>query len=113
MAVTGSLHNHAVEAERHLEALATGLAEQGAPPETIKAVTKMADVARQLVKVLGKGQEATGDREPPEPEEAPPEAAGAPAPGPGGRPTLDDAIASTHRDRVAAAQRRRRVPAPA
>lgn len=68
-----SLHEHAVQAEKHLEALATGLAQEGASPETVKAVTQMADVARELVKALGKGQESTGDEEPaaPEPQEQP------------------------------------------
>lgn len=111
MAVTGSLHTHAVEAEKHLEALATGLADEQAPPETIKAVTKMADVTRQLVKVLGKGQENTGDKQPPAPAQAappdqgPPPAAQPAAPPP--RQSLDGAISDVHNQRVAAAQARR------
>lgn len=69
--MASSLHSEAVEAEKHLEALATGLAEAGAPEQTTKAVTQMADVVRQLVQALGQGQSQTGDNEPaaaPEPE---------------------------------------------
>lgn len=62
------LHEIAVDAEKNLEALATGLAQAGADEPTIKTVTQMADVARQIVKALGKGQEETGDAEPPAPE---------------------------------------------
>lgn len=58
---TESLHDHALQAEKHLEALATGLGQAGASPETVKAVSQMADVARELVSALGKGQEAQPD----------------------------------------------------
>lgn len=61
----GSLHEHALQAEKHLEQLATGLTSAGADPSAIKAVTQMAEVCRKLVSAFGKGQEATGDKEPP------------------------------------------------
>lgn len=67
----GNLHEYAVQAEQNLEKLATGLAQAGASPETIKAVEQMADVTREIVKALGKGQEQTADEEPPAEEEAP------------------------------------------
>lgn len=67
-----NLHQYAVDAESNLEKLATGLAQAGADEETVKAVSKMADVTRQLVKALGKGQEQTADDEEPAPEEAEP-----------------------------------------
>lgn len=57
-----ALHDHAIEAERHAEALATGLARISADPEAVKAVTQCADLMRQLAKGLAKqglaGQEA-------------------------------------------------------
>lgn len=59
-----SLHDEALQAEKHLEALATGLGQVGASPATIKAVSQMAEVTRQIVSALGKGQEDTGDEEP-------------------------------------------------
>ena len=65
----GNLHEYAVKAEENLEALATGLAQAGADEGTVQAVSQMASVTRKLVKVLGKGQEATGDDEAPEDEE--------------------------------------------
>jgi hypothetical protein len=86
-----SLHEHALAAEKNLEALATGLAEAGASPETIKAVTQMAEVARQLVSALGAGQEQTGDDEP----------AAAEEPG-----TIDQATAETHQAMQASAAQR-------
>lgn len=58
------LHEHAVQAESHLEQLATGLAQAGASPETIKAVSQMAEVTRKIVVALGKGQEQAGDAGP-------------------------------------------------
>jgi hypothetical protein len=67
----GNLHEYAVQAEANLEKLATGLSQAGASPETVKAVTQMADVTRQIVTALGKGQEATGDEEPPAEQEQP------------------------------------------
>jgi hypothetical protein len=52
-------------AERHLEQVATGLAQAGAEDQVVKTFTQMADVARQLAVALGRGQEQTGDGEPP------------------------------------------------
>src|SRR4051794_12735421 len=60
----GSLHEHALQAEKHLEALATGLSAAGADPQSIKGVTQMADVCRKMVSAFGKGQEQTGDKQP-------------------------------------------------
>lgn len=60
-----NLHEHAVQAEKHLEQLATGLAQAGADDGTISTVTKMAEVTRKVVMALGKGQAATGDHAPP------------------------------------------------
>lgn len=67
------LHEHAVNAEKELEALATGLAQAGAGDGTVKAVTQMAEVCRQIVTALGKGQESQPDEENPEEEAAPSE----------------------------------------
>ena len=61
----GSLHEHALQAEKHLEALATGLSAAGADPASIKAVAQMADICRKMVSAFGKGQESTGDKQPP------------------------------------------------
>lgn len=68
----GNLHEYAVGAEQNAEKLATGLAQAGASPETVKVVEQCADVFRQIVKALGKGQEQTGDEEPPAEESAQP-----------------------------------------
>ena len=96
--VGGSLHDHAVQAEAHLEALATGLAKAGADDATIKAVSQMADVTRRIVKVLGQGQEQTGPQEPPAPQPAPQQ--------PQQPQTMDSATQSLHNDmRASAAQR--------
>lgn len=61
----GTLHEHAVAAERHLEQLATGLGQAGADNQVVQTFSKMADVARKLVVALGRGQEVSGDNEPP------------------------------------------------
>lgn len=74
----GDLHSYAVDASENLERLATGLGQAGAPPETVEAVTKMADVTRQIIKSLGAGQEQTADDAPP------------------ARPTMDSAINDLH-----------------
>jgi hypothetical protein len=60
------LHEVAVQAEKALEQLATGLAQAGADDQTVGQFTQMADVCRQTISALGKGQETTGDNEPPE-----------------------------------------------
>lgn len=92
MAEPSSLHEHAVQAENHLEQLATGLAKAGAEDDVLQTVTKMAEVARKIVTALGKGQEETGDAEPPAPEAAP-------AP----RPTTAGAVAAMQQETSAAA----------
>lgn len=53
------LHDHALQAEKHLEALATGLAAAHADPSAVKAVVQMADVMRQLLKALTADAQAT------------------------------------------------------
>lgn len=60
-----SLHQHALDAERSLEQLATGLAQSGVSDPVVSSVTKMAEMMRQLVGALGAGQEVTGDSQPP------------------------------------------------
>lgn len=60
-----SLHGHALDAERALEQLATGLAQAGVADEVVQSVTQMADMARQLAGALGAGQEVSGDAQPP------------------------------------------------
>lgn len=52
---TDQLHTHAIEAEKHLEQLATGLAEIGADPAAVKAISQMADVTRKIASGLAKG----------------------------------------------------------
>lgn len=79
-----NLHEVAVAAEANLEQLATGLAQSGADEKTVKAVSQMADVCRQIVKALGKGQEATGD------DEGPAEDAAEPSEEPGEQPRSFD-----------------------
>jgi hypothetical protein len=91
--VPGELHSHAVQAERHLEALATGLAKVGADEAVIDGVAALADKVRQVVAVLGKGQELTGDDEAVETQQ--PE-----------RQTIATATDALHRDAQAAAAQR-------
>lgn len=98
----GSLHEHAVQAEAHLEKLATGLAQAGADQGTVQVISQMADVTRKIVKALGKGQEQTGDTQPPRQEQPPPQQQ-QPQPAPQ-RQTMDSAIASTHEDMQRSAQ---------
>lgn len=69
-----NLHGLAVEAEQNAEKLATGLAQAGVDQKVVGAVEQCADVLRKIVKALGKGQEETGDAEPPAPQEQPPPA---------------------------------------
>jgi excinuclease UvrABC ATPase subunit len=76
-----TLHNHAVEACKHLEQLATGLSQQGADPAAIKTVTTMAEACRRLVKALASSARQA------EPKQS---AAAAPA-YPGDKPTIDSA----------------------
>lgn len=63
---TAQLHDEAVQAEKHLEALATGLAQVGASDQTVKAVTQMAEVTRQIVSALGQHQEEPAQEAPAE-----------------------------------------------
>lgn len=63
-----ALHDVALNAERALEQLATALGQAQAPPPTIQAVTKMADVARSIVSAIGHSTQGTA---PPAPEQAP------------------------------------------
>lgn len=84
-AATDQLHAHAMEAEKHLEQLATGIASVGADDNTVKAITQMADMCRQIAAKLAQGMK----------EEPPP-----------ARPTADEAIAAHM------AQRRQAAAAP-
>lgn len=88
-----SLHDHALQAEKHLEQLATGLAQAHADPGTVQTVTKMAEVARKIVSALGAGQAATSDTQPP----------AQPAPAPAQPHTMDSATTALHQDMVASA----------
>lgn len=92
-----SLHEHAVQAEKHLEQLATGLAKAGADEPTVQTVTKMADVARKLVSALGAGQEETADNEGPAEDRAEPQPE---------QHTMGSATDALHRDMQASAARR-------
>lgn len=58
------IHALALEAEKSAEALATALAHEGASEPTVKQITTCADIFRQVVEALGRGQEETGDEEP-------------------------------------------------
>ncbi len=49
---TAGLHEHAIEAGKHLEQLATGLASGGADPAAVDAVTSMAEATRRIAKSL-------------------------------------------------------------
>lgn len=48
------LHEHALEAEKHLEALATGMGQADAPENLLKAVASMADACRKIAKSMAK-----------------------------------------------------------
>lgn len=66
-ASTDKLHDHAVQAEKHAEALATGLAQVGADDAAVKTVTQCAEILRKIATALAKG--GTSDEQPePEPE---------------------------------------------
>jgi hypothetical protein len=73
---TASLHDHALQAEKHTEALATGLAKAGASDETVKTITQCADILRQVASALAQGAEHAPNE--PAPEEGPPEGGGSP-----------------------------------
>lgn len=72
---TDKLHQYALDAEKNLEKLATGLAHAGVDKSVTSAVTKMADSMRKIVQAMGKTQP---------PPEAEPEA-------PAERETMDSA----------------------
>lgn len=48
------MHDHAIEASKHLEALATGLGQADAEPKVIDAITSMADTVRGIAKAMAK-----------------------------------------------------------
>lgn len=52
---TEQVHSLATEAEKCLGQLATGLGQIGADPQAVDAITKMADVIRQIASGLAKG----------------------------------------------------------
>ncbi len=92
------LHEVALAAEKNLEALATGLGQAGASPQTVKAVTQMAEVTRQIVAALGKGSSTAPDEPAPaEHEEAPSNPHG----------SYDQAAAETHEAMTSAAAKRK------
>lgn len=93
------LHTHALQAEEHLEALATGLAKAGVEERVVDAVSGWAKGARTIAAQLGKGQERTADDEAPERE--------APAEEPQPRQTMQSATEELHRDAQAKAAERR------
>lgn len=80
---TDHLHDCAMKAEDALEQLATGIAGLGAPDETVKGITEMANACRQIGSQLAKSM-----RDEPAPTE---------------RPTTDEAISSHMAGRRAAA----------
>lgn len=80
------VHALALEAEKAAESLATALAKEGASDPTVAQISQCADVFRQVVEALGKGQESTGDEEP----------AG----------SIDQAAAETNNEMAAAAAKR-------
>lgn len=58
------VHATAVQAEKFAEKLATELAKEGASQQTVDQISQCADILRQVVEALGRGQEETGDEEP-------------------------------------------------
>lgn len=58
------IHATAVQAEKYAEQLATELAKEGASEQTVGQITQCAEILRQVVEALGRGQESTGDEEP-------------------------------------------------
>ena len=58
------LHTHALQAEKHLEALATGLASANAPKPVVSGVSRMADAMRDVIKSLN---QQAADAPPPQP----------------------------------------------
>lgn len=68
------LHDHAIQASKHLEALATGLGHADAPEKVTATFTKMADACRSLASTMSR--------------------APAPAPKPAQRETMDSGVES-------------------
>jgi hypothetical protein len=62
--MASDIHAIAVAAEAATEQLATALASEGASEQTIAAISQCAEILRQVVEALGRGQEETGDEEP-------------------------------------------------
>lgn len=62
-----SLHQCALDAEHALEKLATESAHAGIDKQSVAAISHMADTVRQLVAVLGQGQESQPSPAPPPP----------------------------------------------
>ena len=89
------LHSEALQAEQHLEALATGLAKAGVEEKIVDAVTGWAKGARTIAAQLGKGQERTANDEPPADAQQPQQH------------TMQSATDALHRDAQAAAAQRR------
>lgn len=81
---TNKLHTHALEAEKHLEQLATGAAALGASDKVVQSCTDMASACRQIADGLAKSM-----RDEPAPTEQ--------------QPTTDQAIAAHFAGRRAAA----------
>jgi GTP cyclohydrolase I len=52
---TEEVHDYAVEAEKSVEQLATGLGQMGADPGMVEACGQMADVLRKIATGLAKG----------------------------------------------------------
>lgn len=94
------IHELAVSAEENLSDLTTGLAQEGADPDVIETVRKMASVMRKIVRALGPGA-----GEPPQ--EPAPQAQSGEAQQPAGPPqTLDAATNHLHSAMQAAAAAR-------
>lgn len=67
MANQDQLHTHAIQAEKHLEQLATGLGQVGAEEAAVKAVGEMAEAIRGVIKTLGRGGTMQGEPDKPRP----------------------------------------------
>lgn len=50
--IVAQLHEHAVEAGKHLEQLSTGLAKEGGSEAAVDACTSMAEATRRIAKSL-------------------------------------------------------------
>lgn len=61
------MHEHALQAEKHLEALATLMGKADAPEPVVKAVSGMADAMRKVVSSMAKAPAPTPAAERPAP----------------------------------------------